>query len=97
MIEQVLNRRNIMQAYRQVVSNKGSAGVDGMSVKELYVHLTQNREQIESDIRAGKYLPQAILGVEIPKSNGKVRLLGRTNRNRPTASTGRWSDFSYQI
>lgn len=65
-----------MQAYRQVVSNKGSAGVDGMSVKQLYVHLTKNREQIESDIRAGKYLPQAILGVEIPKSNGKVRLLG---------------------
>lgn len=65
-----------MQAYRQVVSNKGSAGVDGMSVKELYVHLTKNREQIESDIRKGKYLPQAILGVEIPKSNGKVRLPG---------------------
>jgi RNA-directed DNA polymerase len=76
MIEQVLNRRNIMQAYRQVVSNKGSAGVDGMSVKELYGHLTNNREQIESDIRTGKYLPQAIKGVEIPKSNGKVRLLG---------------------
>jgi group II intron reverse transcriptase/maturase len=76
MIEQVLNRRNIMRAYRQVVSNKGSAGVDGMSVKELYAHLTKNREQIESDIRKGKYLPQAIRGVEIPKSNGKKRLLG---------------------
>ncbi|MCU7526748.1 MAG: group II intron reverse transcriptase/maturase [Ignavibacteria bacterium] len=76
MIEQVLNPRNIMRAYSQVVSNKGSAGVDGMSVKELYAHLAKNREQTESDIRAGKYLPQAILGVEIPKSNGKVRLLG---------------------
>ncbi len=76
MIEQVLNPTNMMRAYRQVASNQGSAGVDGMSVKELYVHLTKNREQIESDIRAGKYLPQAILGVEIPKSNGKVRLLG---------------------
>lgn len=76
MIEQVLNRRNMMQAYRQVVSNKGSAGVDGMSGKELYVHLTNNREQIESVIRAGNYQPQSILGVEIPKSNGKVRLLG---------------------
>lgn len=65
-----------MQAYRQVVSNKGSAGVDGMPVKELNAHLTNNREQIESDIRAGIYQPQAIRGVEIPKSNGKVRLLG---------------------
>jgi RNA-directed DNA polymerase len=76
MIEDVLNRRNIMRAYRQVVSNKGSAGVDGMSVKELYAYLTKNREQIESDIRQGKYLPQPIRGVEIPKSNGKKRLLG---------------------
>ena len=65
-----------MRAYRQVMSNKGSAGVDGMSVKELYAHLINNREQIASDIRGCKYLPQAILGVEIPKSNGKVRLLG---------------------
>jgi RNA-directed DNA polymerase len=76
MIEQVLNARNIMRAYRQVVSNNGSAGVDGMSVKELHAYLDQNRTQIESDIRAGKYLPQPILGVEILKSNGKKRLLG---------------------
>ena len=76
MIEQVLNRRNIMRAYRQVVSNQGSAGVDGMPVKQLYDYLTKNREQIEADIRRGKYLPQPILGVEIKKSNGKKRLLG---------------------
>jgi len=76
MIEQVLNRRNVMRAYRQVKSNKGSAGVDGMSVKELYKYLTNNRERIETELREGKYLPQTILGVEIPKSNGKVRLLG---------------------
>jgi len=76
MIEQVLNRRNVMWAYRQVMSNKGSAGVDGMPVKELYDYLTKNRKQIESDLREGKYLPQAILGVEIPKSKGKTRLLG---------------------
>jgi len=54
----------------------GSAGVDGMSVKELYDHLNKNRERIESDIRQGKYLPQAIRGREIPKANGKKRLLG---------------------
>ena len=76
MIEQVLNRRNVMRAYRQVVQNKGSAGVDGMSVKELYKYLVENRECIESSLRQGTYLPQAILGVEIPKSNGKTRLLG---------------------
>jgi len=76
MIEQVLNQRNVMRALRQVRSNDGSAGVDGMSAKELYAHLTKNRERIESEIREKKYLPQPILGVEIPKSNGKTRLLG---------------------
>jgi len=76
MIEQVLNRRNVMLAYKQVRSNKGSAGVDGMSVYELYNYLTNNRERIETELRQGKYLPQAILGVPIPKRNGKIRLLG---------------------
>jgi len=76
MIEEVLNPRNLMRAYRQVKSNKGSAGVDGMSVKELYECFTNNKARIESELRNGKYLPQAILGVEIPKDNGKVRLLG---------------------
>lgn len=65
-----------MRAYRQVVSNQGSAGVDGMTVKELYAYLTKNRTQIESDVRAGKYLPQPIRGKEIRKSSGKKRLLG---------------------
>jgi group II intron reverse transcriptase/maturase len=76
MIEDVLNPRNIMRAYHKVKSNNGSAGVDGIPVKELYAYLTKNRGQIESDIRNGKYLPQAIRGVEIKKSNGKMRLLG---------------------
>ena len=76
MIEQVLNRRNVMRAYRQVVTNKGSAGVDGMPVRGLYKYLTNNRERIETELRQGKYQPQVILGVEIPKSNGETRLLG---------------------
>ena len=76
MIEQVLNRRNVTQALRHVVSNKGSAGMDGMPVKDLYAYLTENRNRIESELRQGIYLPQPIRGVSIPKSNGKTRLLG---------------------
>lgn len=76
MIEQVLNRRNVMRALKHVVSNKGSAGMDGMPVKELQAYLTENRERIESELRSGTYLPQPIRGVAIPKSNGKTRLLG---------------------
>ena len=67
----VVNRSNMRKACQSVVSNKGSAGVDGMSVNELYEHLINNRQRIESELRQGTYLPQAILGVAIPKSNGK--------------------------
>ncbi len=76
LIELVINRQNMMRAFKQVRQNRGSAGVDGMSVKELYDYLTKNRESIEQSLLNGTYLPQPILGVEIPKSNGKVRLLG---------------------
>lgn len=63
-------------AYRKVKSNDGSAGVDGMTVKELYQYLKENRERIEQEIRQGKYLPSPIRGVEVKKDNGKMRLLG---------------------
>ena len=64
------------KAYRQVVSNQGSAGVDGMPVTGLLEYLNKNRKAIATAVCNGSYLPQAILGVEIPKSNGKSRLLG---------------------
>jgi RNA-directed DNA polymerase len=76
MIEQVINRRNMHLAYQQVVRNKGSAGVDGMQVSELKQHIHKDREAIVLSIINGRYLPQPILGVTIPKSNGKTRLLG---------------------
>ncbi len=76
MIEKVVNRKNKLKGYRQVVSNGGSAGVDGMSVKELSSHLRENRDRIVTAVLMGKYLPQFILGAAIPKSNGKKRLLG---------------------
>jgi len=76
MIEKVINRKNMLKAYRQVLSNKGSAGVDGMRVYELSEHLQENRDKIVTSVCNGKYLPQPILGIEIPKANGKKRLLG---------------------
>lgn len=66
----------MLKACHQVVSNKGSAGVDGMSVTKLSDHWEENQRRIATSVCNGKYLPQAILGVEIPKSNGKTRLLG---------------------
>lgn len=76
MIEQVINQRNMHLAYKQVLANKGSAGVDGMQVSELKHHIRKEREAIVLRIINGRYLPQPILGVHIPKSNGKTRLLG---------------------
>src|ERR1700677_4994301 len=76
MIEQVISRSNMQRACQQVVSNKGSAGEDGMTVEELSAFLKVNRDVIATALANGKYLPQPILGVEIPKGNGKMRLLG---------------------
>jgi len=76
MIERVVNRANMLKAYNQVLSNKGSAGVDGMGVNGLLQHLKINRDAIVQAVSNGNYFPQAILGVAIPKSNGKTRLLG---------------------
>lgn len=76
MIEKILSNKNIGKACKQVVSNQGSAGVDGMSVETLSTHLKANWKSIATAIVQQNYLPQPILGVEIPKENGKKRLLG---------------------
>lgn len=76
MIEELLDKRNLNQAYQKVVSNKGAAGVDGMSVDKLLAHLHQEGATMMRTVRSGSYQPSPIKGVNIPKSNGKTRLLG---------------------
>lgn len=76
MIEQILKGKNIRHACKQVVSNKGSAGVDGMTVKELPSYLKASQKDLCAMIRSDQYAAQPIRGVEIPKENGKKRLLG---------------------
>lgn len=76
MIEKVLHPKNLYKAYLQVVSNKGAAGIDGMQVNELKSFIDNNRILIVTSILNRMYVPEAIRGVEIPKSNGKTRLLG---------------------
>ena len=76
MIAEVLKRKNLYRACRQVVRNKGSAGIDGMTVYELESHLESNRDKIITEILNHTYVPDAILAVEIPKGKGKTRLLG---------------------
>ena len=76
MIERVLNRKNLYKAYRKVLQNKGSAGMDDMQVTELFSFLESNRNSLITTILNHTYVPKPIKGVEIPKSNGKTRLLG---------------------
>jgi len=59
-----------------VVSNKGSCGVDGMDVSELQEYLSTHQRNLVREILGGQYMPNSIRGVEIPKPNGKKRLLG---------------------
>jgi RNA-directed DNA polymerase len=76
MIEQVINRRNMRLAYQHVLKNKGSAGVDGMRLTELTTYVQEHRDKIAMALYKDEYKVQPIKGVEIPKSNGKVRMLG---------------------
>lgn len=77
MIEQILTRKNLLQAMRKVQKNHGSAGVDHMPVTKLTELLSIDKEELTAKVRSGKYLPQPILAVEIPKGNkGGTRLLG---------------------
>src|SRR5699024_8807641 len=76
MIERILHAYNMQTAYQQVRKNKGNAGVDGITVEQLEAIVRKDYSRIKEEIRSGKYYPQPILGVEIPKDKGKTRLLG---------------------
>jgi len=75
-IDKVLTARNLTEACKEVVKNKGAAGIDRMSVKQLKTYLDKNREPLIAEIHKGEYIPQPIRGKEIPKRKGKKRLLG---------------------
>ena len=66
----------MLRAMRKVQNNHGSAGVDYMPVTKLSELMSIDKEELTAKVRSGKYLPQPILGVEISKGNGKMRLLG---------------------
>jgi len=83
MIEKVLNRKNLYKAYRQVVRNKGSAGVDGMNVTELLSYLESNRDRIATSILNHTHVPKPIKGRTKRKLRARVwgaylRAMGRS-------------------
>jgi RNA-directed DNA polymerase len=75
-MEEVCERANLKEALRQVRSNKGSAGVDRMTVDQLSDYLKQHWPVIREQLLNGTYEPKPVRRVEIPKPDGGVRKLG---------------------
>jgi len=76
LMEEVCERENLKEALRQVKGNKGSAGVDGITVSQLTDYLKQHWPAIREQLLNGTYEPKPVRRVEIPKPDGGVRKLG---------------------
>lgn len=76
LMEQLVSRENMTKAYKRVVSNKGSSGIDRMHVEDLSDYLNEHWLSIKTKLLTGEYYPNGIRQVEIPKPNGGVRQLG---------------------
>lgn len=76
LMEAVVERGNMRRAYERVVSNKGAGGIDEMTVEQLGDHLRVHWPSIRQRLLAGRYVPQPVRAVSIPKPAGGVRTLG---------------------
>ena len=76
LLEQIVSPSNLSRAYRQVVGNQGSSGIDKMEVEELKSYFIANKTTLIGSILAGKYRPLPVRRVAIPKDGGKKRELG---------------------
>jgi RNA-directed DNA polymerase len=80
LMEEICERENLKQALRQVKGNKGSAGVDGITVNQLTDYLKQHWPVIREQLLSGTYEPKPVRRVEISKPDGGVRKLGPSRR-----------------
>lgn len=76
LLEEILTKENLNKAYKKVYQNKGTAGVDSVTVDEIAEYIKENKDRITDKIRKRKYKPQPVKRVQIPKENGKKRNLG---------------------
>ncbi len=76
LMERICEAKNVNQAVKKVISNKGSAGVDGMSVDKLKAWIKLNQLKLSQSLLDGSYRPQTVRSVAIPKPDGGVRELG---------------------
>jgi RNA-directed DNA polymerase len=76
LLQQALSRGNMVEAWKRVKANKGSAGVDGLTIEQTVEYLKTRWPHIRSELLSGSYRPQAVRRVEIPKPTGGTRELG---------------------
>ena len=76
LMERVCEPKNLNRAYKRVRANRGSPGVDGLTVGELGAWLAAHKEELVVSLLDGSYRPRAVRGVEIPKPGGGMRQLG---------------------
>ncbi len=76
LLEKILDKKNMNEAYKKVCANKGAGGVDGMEIEELDGYIRENWDSIKEQIRERRYTPQPVRRVEIPKPNGSKRKPG---------------------
>ena len=78
LMERICESSNLNQAYKRVKANKGAAGIDGMTVDDLFVWIAKHKESLIELLLSGTYQPGPVRGVEIPKpgKNKGVRVLG---------------------
>ena len=71
-----ISKQSVLEAFKKVKANKGGAGVDRQTIEEFERNLKGNLYKIWNRLSSGSYMPPAVLRVEIPKSDGKIRPLG---------------------
>lgn len=76
LMEEICQRENLRRALQRVRQNKGSPGIDGMTVKKLSGYLKKHWPQIREQLLAGTYSPEPVKRIEIPKPDGGIRKLG---------------------
>jgi RNA-directed DNA polymerase len=76
LLEFILAPGNLNEAYKSVKRNAGSGGIDGMQTDELRQYLQNHRDELITALQQGRYRPNPVKRVEIPKESGKVRQLG---------------------
>jgi len=76
LLEKILDKDNLNRAFKRVKANKGAPGVDGMTIDETLKWLKEHNHELINRIERGKYTPQPVRRVEIPKPDGGVRKLG---------------------